>query len=32
MKKIKGGKISHVYSVWAILTVEIAVVNIFVNL
>lgn len=32
MKKIEGGKISRVYSVWAILTVEITVVNIFVNL
>lgn len=32
MKKIEGGKINYVYSVWTILTVEILVVNIFVNL
>lgn len=32
MKRIEGGKICHVYSGWAILTVEVLVVNIFVNL
>lgn len=32
MKKVDGGKIRHVYSGWAVLTVEVSVVNVFVLL
>lgn len=31
MKRIEGGKICYVYLGWVILTVEVLVVNIFVN-